>query len=1003
MADGPAKPVIFISYSHKDEPERAPEGNIHWLTDLQSYLAPAANGTFELWSDEELEGGADWEKGIKEKLAVCDICVLLVSRHSLGSKYVIEVEIETIRERQRRGHDVQIYPIVLSPFPESAAAASLLALNLRPRLDKPLSGFSRHERGVEISKIVEEIVALLKKKTAAIVAGTPDRPKPPGYVHITGLPETAYERLVGRDDELKRLDDAWADRKTNIISLIAEGGAGKSALVNEWLKRLQADNYRGAEAVLGWSFYSQGSKERATAADEFLSWSLDKLDIKLDTTSATAKGEGIAEALMQRQVLLVLDGVEPLQHALDTQFGQLKDQGLRALLRRFASTPPSAPHGLIVLTSRLSVADIARWKDSSAPVEPVDKLSDQAGVALLRDNGVWGTDKELKAASGDFGGHPLALVLLASLLKETQTGDARRRDHIRGLLADADDVGHDHARRIMESFEREWLAGRPLFQLVMRVIGLFDRPVDASVIQALLQEPLILGILARIRDADWNRAVSRLRDVKLIAPADRERITTLDAHPLVREWFGERFRHSNETGWRIAHRCVYEHLRDGTREGKAPTLEDLAPLYQAIRHGVFAGIEAETLHDIYIDRICRRGVEGNLEYYSVHRLGAISSELAAISWFFDPPYMNITPNLNMEDQLFVERQAANCLRAQGRLTEVLPFQYEQLKRLQSTANQEQTSLRSTRRFTRPAINLVFAELLVGHIAKASELVEHAVELTKPFVERPTVRGQIAALFAMHANVLTALGQRDAAKLMHAEREQFIKERRPRSFINTYGSCDLLLDAGDYIVAGEHAKEALARVNSLIDNGLYTLILGRVHFALALKNVTGEKSPVEANENTTVSSTHLDCSIDSLRKSGQNDHLPRGLLARAAFRRSIGDWGGVARDLDEVEEIAEPGPMRLFLCDMALERVRLAFAQIEAFGSLNGTLEKDNPPKPVVPSADEIATLKSEAERQLKMAADYIETCGYHRRDEELAELQAVLRSERKFADLPPRV
>jgi hypothetical protein len=96
-------------------------------------------------------------------------------------------------------------------------------------------------------------------------------------------------------------------------------------------------------------------------------------------------------------------------------------------------------------------------------------------------------------------------------------------------------------------------------------------------------------------------------------------------------------------------------------------------------------------------------------------------------------------------------------------------------------------------------------------------------------------------------------------------------------------------------------------------------------------------------------------------------------------------------------------MKLHLCDLALERARLSLVQIEAFAPLNGMLEKDNPQKPAVPSADEIATLKIEAEKQLKIAADYIETCGYHRRDEELAELQAVLRGERKFADLPPRV
>jgi len=96
-------------------------------------------------------------------------------------------------------------------------------------------------------------------------------------------------------------------------------------------------------------------------------------------------------------------------------------------------------------------------------------------------------------------------------------------------------------------------------------------------------------------------------------------------------------------------------------------------------------------------------------------------------------------------------------------------------------------------------------------------------------------------------------------------------------------------------------------------------------------------------------------------------------------------------------------MKPHLCDLALERARLAFATSEAFAPLNGMLESDNPSKPTMPSADEIAELKSEAEKQLKIAADYIKTCGYHRRDEELAELQAVRRGKKKIADLPLRV
>jgi hypothetical protein len=105
---------------------------------------------------------------------------------------------------------------------------------------------------------------------------------------------------------------------------------------------------------------------------------VDKLGIRLATASASAKSEAIAEAMMRCRVLLLLDGVEPLQHGPGPQLGELKDQGLRALLRRFAATPPGEAHGLVVLTSRLVVKDISRWQDGAAPVVNVGRLSDEA-------------------------------------------------------------------------------------------------------------------------------------------------------------------------------------------------------------------------------------------------------------------------------------------------------------------------------------------------------------------------------------------------------------------------------------------------------------------------------------------------------------------------------------------------------------------------------------------------------------------------------------------------
>jgi hypothetical protein len=494
MSSDSAKPIIFLSYAHLDEPEKPRGEEIQWLTFVMKFLRPAVkSGEFRIWVDRQMQGGTKWDKEIEGHLLACNILVLLVSANSIGSDYIIDKELEIARRRQTAG-ELHVYPLLIEPTPR-AGLQRVRDFNLRPRDAKPLQSYSLAERNQHMSDAADEIAqianTIAEQKGAAaamselltlpfgvetsepndlIVSGArieriapaAEAARAAPTVDITSLPETGYERLVGRDAELSRLDAAWSDDKTNILSLIAEGGAGKSALVNEWLTRMQSDGYRNAERVLGWSFYSQGSKERATAADEFLNWALTKLDLKIDTTSASAKGEAVAEALIARRVLLVLDGVEPLQHGPGPQPGRLNDQGLRALLHRFAAAPPRTDHSLILLTSRVALADAQRFKDGAAPVVDVERLSDEAGAEVLRDNDVWGIDKELKAASREFAGHPLALTLLASLLKETQNGDVRRRDRIRGLTADADDPRHGHAKRVMESYEKEWLADRPV-------------------------------------------------------------------------------------------------------------------------------------------------------------------------------------------------------------------------------------------------------------------------------------------------------------------------------------------------------------------------------------------------------------------------------------------------------------------------------------------------------------------------------------------------------------
>jgi hypothetical protein len=76
-------------------------------------------------------------------------------------------------------------------------------------------------------------------------------------------------------------------------------------------------------------------------------------------------------------------------------------------------------------------------------------------------------------------------------------------------------------------------------------------------------------------------------------------------------------------------------------------------------------------------------------------------------------------------------------------------------------------------------------------------------------------------------------------------------------------------------------------------------------------------------------TELDSAVSGLRRSASLDDLPRGLLTRAWLRSLTGPRTGAESaesDLDEAWEIAERGPMPLFLTDIHLYRARLFFRE-----------------------------------------------------------------------------
>jgi hypothetical protein len=120
--------------------------------------------------------------------------------------------------------------------------------------------------------------SLLKTPSTDSRVGTRKSPArlAPKKISVARLPVTGSD-VFGREEDIAFLDRAWANNDVNVVTIVAWAGVGKSTLVNHWLRRMAAEQYRCAELVFGWSFYRQGSSGGTSSADEFL----DGLEIQI--------------------------------------------------------------------------------------------------------------------------------------------------------------------------------------------------------------------------------------------------------------------------------------------------------------------------------------------------------------------------------------------------------------------------------------------------------------------------------------------------------------------------------------------------------------------------------------------------------------------------------------------------------------------------------------------------------------------------------------------------
>ena len=766
----------------------------------------------------------------------------------------------------------------------------------------------------------------------------------------------APRQLFGRDEWLDEVDTVWSSPTINVYSLIAWGGAGKTSVVAYWItQRKAARQWPGVERYFDWSFYSQGAREQSQAsADLFIATALAFFDDPdPQAGSPWERGERLARLVRRHRTLLVLDGIEPLQYPPNSpQAGELKDEALAALLQGLAMDNP----GLCIVTSREALANLQSFHgDGGTAVErKLDKLHRDAAIALLRHLQIIGTDEELEEAWRDTGGHALTLQLLGRFLADAHGGDIRRRKEVHLDEADREIPGRT-AMKVLLAYEK-WLesAGpeRQRDLAVLRLTGLFDRPAGAACLAALRAAPAIPGLtgdIVNLKNWQWDKALKDLEALDLIRLAASESASSttssfsIDAHPLVREYFAKQLREQQPEAFRAAHSRLFDYLCKST-ERRPDTLAGLQPLYQAVVHGCLAGRQQEACDKVYRDRILRgTGFDG---FYSARQLGAIGADLGAVGAFFDEPWTQLSRNLIAPAQAWLLNEAASRLQAIGRLPEAVePLRVSQ-KMCAQMEDWQQAAIRVN--------NLSELEVTLGRLDEAMADGRRAIA----FADRSGNAPQKTINCTTAADALHQGGEPTKAAALFAEAERMQAEQQPQVPLlhSLYGFqyADLILASAEHaawrriVDGGATSKrhpldrralpscaEAERRANesqrawreifinhpSLLDIALDHLTLARAGLYRALL----ERAAGAAFAPAVIEATRaaVETALGKLRQANSLDHLPKALLTAALHAGAVaGRVDEARRYLDEAQLIAERGPMPLYLADVHLHRARL---------------------------------------------------------------------------------
>jgi tetratricopeptide (TPR) repeat protein len=339
------------------------------------------------------------------------------------------------------------------------------------------------------------------------------------------------QHFRGRDAKLQDLKN-WLEAPViadRVVSVVAAGGTGKTALVHKALHEAKLSDRAG---VFVWSFYEDPHTD-AFLREAYIYFTGEK------DTPAGGMLERLQLALSaDAPHLLILDGLERVQcDEGPRRRGELQDLQLKRLVRALAGGIGNAR---ALVTSRYPLVDLDNWTGAGHRAMMLDDLELLVALDVLRDWGVKGGDDGLKHLieplniAGFY--HALSVAVLGSYLGNFADGDPSLAPEL--SIEDLKDSDDPKARRLSRILEQYAKALTPVERDLLARLSLFPRGIKVEFLGWIAQSGAeVAGALIGLRDHHLVKHLERLKALGLVFRYETDRRAAYSAHPFLREFF----------------------------------------------------------------------------------------------------------------------------------------------------------------------------------------------------------------------------------------------------------------------------------------------------------------------------------------------------------------------------------------------------------------------------------------------------------------------------------